>query len=644
MPFDAKGARAAGYSDAEIAQYLAQQNGFDFQGAVKAGYTPEDILKYLNPGKRDALAAGMTTAGAQLKSGLPYAIEKLAGTLTPEKEEKYLAGLREAREKAEEQLPGGAPSIEDLAQGNAGLGALLLENLAVSAPQMGASIVGGLAGAAAGTVVAPGAGTLAGGVIGVLGGTAASTPFFVGSNVDRATEGGEKKLTKGQAAKSVAVAPVQAGVETVAERFVPGVGRLFGAPVKKVVGEAATKAASKPVQTFLTQTAKGAVKGAAEEAITEPLQQVGERFAAELPLADEEARKEYLVSGLTAGLVGAPVGAVGAQFERKIERPTPGAPATAMGLSPEEGSEPTAPGADQGALQREYLRLYGEELARVQTEQRAQNPDATQKDLDKALPREKAVELVEQARANLAATQPGETGAGAPAEGGMGVGEGPSDSVSPPTEQPAAEQPATEQPAAPIAPEGDEGGLGDFIDNSVPPTDVKEPSNAPVVGRPPTMAQRKVDAANTVRGLLQQQGLDINEKSTPFRQAVNQIAQQNALFDSDIANPLPEPVKIVGGLFAKAGFSPDNVVAPSTAPVQPVPPKTIPSLEQAEAATVETPLAPTAAPAPAPVQPAPAPVQPAPAPIQPEMATPEMATPAQPEMATPEMATPERTE
>ena len=47
MPFDIAGAKKAGYSDAEIANYLAQQKKFDANGARKAGYSDAEILGYL---------------------------------------------------------------------------------------------------------------------------------------------------------------------------------------------------------------------------------------------------------------------------------------------------------------------------------------------------------------------------------------------------------------------------------------------------------------------------------------------------------------------------------------------------------------------------------------------------------------------
>jgi hypothetical protein len=47
MPFDYAGAKQAGYSDADIANFLAQQQGFDYDGAKKAGYSDAEIAGHL---------------------------------------------------------------------------------------------------------------------------------------------------------------------------------------------------------------------------------------------------------------------------------------------------------------------------------------------------------------------------------------------------------------------------------------------------------------------------------------------------------------------------------------------------------------------------------------------------------------------
>jgi hypothetical protein len=332
MKFDVRGARKEGYSDAEIADYLATQRKFDLTGARNEGYSDTEIVNYLStPAKRHPFKAGFEAARSQLTEGLPYAVEKKFGTVTPEEEAAYSAKLRASNARQEELLPGGPAAL-----GKDPLLSVIGENLAYSSPQMAASLGAGLAGGAVGTMVAPGAGTLAGAALPLLAGTAASTPFFVGSNVDRATAGGEEALTEDEAGRAMLAAPAQAAVDVVSDRFVPGMGRLLGAPAKKVAAEVVGKGAKEAILRTAKRTGVGALKGAASEGIAEPLQQVGERWAAGEELANQDALREYGQAAATAAILGGAMGGVGAQFEHKVEPPvqtepedqeqTPGAP------------------------------------------------------------------------------------------------------------------------------------------------------------------------------------------------------------------------------------------------------------------------------------------------------------------------------
>jgi hypothetical protein len=47
MAFDIEGARKAGYSDAEIADYLATERGFNIGGARESGYSDPEIIRHL---------------------------------------------------------------------------------------------------------------------------------------------------------------------------------------------------------------------------------------------------------------------------------------------------------------------------------------------------------------------------------------------------------------------------------------------------------------------------------------------------------------------------------------------------------------------------------------------------------------------
>lgn len=62
MAFDVEGARKAGYSDAEIAQYLAGQSSFDLKGAKSSGYSDGEVIAHLAP----KMKAGGQTSEALL--------------------------------------------------------------------------------------------------------------------------------------------------------------------------------------------------------------------------------------------------------------------------------------------------------------------------------------------------------------------------------------------------------------------------------------------------------------------------------------------------------------------------------------------------------------------------------------------------
>ncbi len=67
MAFDIEGARAAGYSDGEIADFLGKDSGFDVAGAQKAGYAPAEIVAHLSSLKKPAAPAAATDAEPSTK-------------------------------------------------------------------------------------------------------------------------------------------------------------------------------------------------------------------------------------------------------------------------------------------------------------------------------------------------------------------------------------------------------------------------------------------------------------------------------------------------------------------------------------------------------------------------------------------------
>ncbi len=69
MAFDIEGARSAGYSEAEIAGFLAQREGFDLAKATQAGYQPGDVIGFLS--ERAAQKAGSPPLSASVAASTP---------------------------------------------------------------------------------------------------------------------------------------------------------------------------------------------------------------------------------------------------------------------------------------------------------------------------------------------------------------------------------------------------------------------------------------------------------------------------------------------------------------------------------------------------------------------------------------------
>lgn len=236
-------------------------------------------------------------AYGQVRYGLPYAFEKATQSLTPQDEQFFQQGLQSYGEAARAAAPA---QVSDLTSGRVGIGRFIAENLAASGPQSLSILAGGIGG---GLLGGPG-GALAGAV-------AVGTPQFVGSNVDRAVqeEGG---LSSAAAERAFAVAPVQAASDALVQRYLPGAGQVLG------------EFASTQTGGFLARTAKSIVKAGTTEAVTEAGQQLGERYAAGLPVTSADAAAEYVNAAVTAFAIGGALGA-GGGFRR---HPTIAKPAT----------------------------------------------------------------------------------------------------------------------------------------------------------------------------------------------------------------------------------------------------------------------------------------------------------------------------
>jgi len=111
MPFDINSARKAGYSDNEIADFLASQNPkFDINGARKAGYSDAEIVHHLSTPQQmsgvlrePALLGSNIVKGAASLATIPDALTNL--------EDKYVAAPLARTimgEPADFGTPGGA--------------------------------------------------------------------------------------------------------------------------------------------------------------------------------------------------------------------------------------------------------------------------------------------------------------------------------------------------------------------------------------------------------------------------------------------------------------------------------------------------------------------------------------------------------
>ena len=113
MPFDVQGARKAGYSNREIADYLASQKKFDTTGARKAGYSDEDIISHLatyEPKKAEAYT-GPTTFEAKVAKEEPGIVDRVTGAIR-----EFVSGPGSVMDKAPAGIPAPDQRLE-LGQG-----------------------------------------------------------------------------------------------------------------------------------------------------------------------------------------------------------------------------------------------------------------------------------------------------------------------------------------------------------------------------------------------------------------------------------------------------------------------------------------------------------------------------------------------
>ena len=279
-----------------------------------ANYTHRQQKQQAPAPKESTIGSELVRGGKQLFSTSRTGIGALA---TPE--ESARAGVERSQQIAAEA--GEGPSFAALRKAYEERGLLpaageLLSQIPRAVAGQGAQLAamagGAKLGAMAGTAVAPGVGTIAGGI---LGAGATLLPQFFGANVERQAaeqmERGEQvKIDRGAAA---AAAAGQAGIESVGTALVLGkrvVKGILG--VADDAGLATAKARADLVKAAersrLGAAGRGAAVGVAEIPV-EVAQAVIERAQAGLDVMSPEAFTEYGENAYLAGLVGPTIGA-----------------------------------------------------------------------------------------------------------------------------------------------------------------------------------------------------------------------------------------------------------------------------------------------------------------------------------------------
>jgi hypothetical protein len=268
------------------------------------------------PERKSTIGSEVVRGGKQLASSIRTGIGALAGS----PEEAAMAGV--ARSQAIGEEAGEGVSLEAVKRAYQDRGLLsaagevasqIPRAVAAQIPQLAAMAGGAKLGAMAGTAVAPGPGTVVGGV---LGAGATLLPQFFGSNVERqASEQMERdeqvEIDRGAAG---AAAAGQTVIESAGTAFVLGkriVKGILGVTDDAALATAkAQQAMTKAAERSLAAAAgRGVAKGAAVEIPVEIASTVLERAQAGLDVTSPEAMAEYGEVAYQAGLVGGAIGA-----------------------------------------------------------------------------------------------------------------------------------------------------------------------------------------------------------------------------------------------------------------------------------------------------------------------------------------------
>ena len=352
MAFDVEGARKAGYSDAEINQYLGQQSKFDVEGARKAGYNDAEILQHLSaaPKKPTARVAGENEGDFMRGiANIPGQIENIYGA------GKVLTGLVAnklgAKETGKDLIKSGVESMDAgeakqvvkesddfLKAWEKGIGTVVTDWLPYQVGAGAGNIAETLAfmGIGAAGASAPGA------IAGALSKSLIKTGLKEAAEKIAKEEGKEaaEKFVANQAKSFLTSKGATAGM--VGQAVFHGAGETTGRTVEETekrgekiedinLNKLLPAAAAHAVADFVVEkigiNSMGVSKDVADRLITEmakriaitgtkeipaeELQTIAERFGANLSLTDAEAMKEYVNTAATSYAMSVVPGGIG---------------------------------------------------------------------------------------------------------------------------------------------------------------------------------------------------------------------------------------------------------------------------------------------------------------------------------------------
>jgi hypothetical protein len=336
MDFDYAGAKSAGYSDEEIAGFLAKQNNFDLAGAISSGYSYADVVPFLigqpAPVEDQSFLRSVADVPLQIAKGATYGVRAITEAFGADNElsqtlrgvEDYVDSLLSAQSKADSaEIARIQKEAEDAGawdQVKAAVRGISIAPIDFMANAVGTVIpaaAAGLAATFAAPVVGLGAATAAT-VAGVGTGAVMGAGIGKGAIYDAVKDEMLKQgLTEEQAESAADEAQSYSGenLDQIALSTALGAWAAKSGLEPALARMVSTKAAEGVAKKGIL---KGAVSGAVTEAIPEAAQGGQEQLAKNIALQREGVDVPTMrgvvgagtLEGLAGGMAGAGVGGV----------------------------------------------------------------------------------------------------------------------------------------------------------------------------------------------------------------------------------------------------------------------------------------------------------------------------------------------